>query len=554
MTSIIDTPSARFTIPTTRYDVVVIGGGVNGAGTFRDLAMRGLRALLFEKDDFGAGTTGASAGMIHGGFRYILSEPTVTRDSCRDAGIIRRTASHLVFRIPFIYPMLAKRRFARGLLFGADAALFAYDMYARAKGGHPHLLFDKEEILKIEPGLSPDVIGGVSFDEWGIESNRLCYLLVRSGEMSGGKACNHARVEGIQYVPPSEGREGYFLVKINHLEDHRTERIETRTVVNAAGPWGPVVAGLAGSGYRLRPAKGVHLVLDRRITNYAIVAQAPDGRDIYIEPWENLSIIGNTDDDYYGDLDDVPVTHDEVQYLLQGIEKVFPPVRGARIISTWAGVRPTLFEYGKNEDDLTRDHRIIDHSADGLEGMWSIAGGKLAAFRMMAEEAADAVCRFLGAPTGCRTGEVPLPGSEEHVDIKSLSLHWSVDPYVLRRMVSRHGSMVRKILVYMLRMPRSRSLICRCEPVTEAEILYSIKVEKVRTMADLMRRTRFGTGPCGGSRCAFKVSALLGKQLDWDSKRIREEALSFIQYRYAKRRAVIKGTQARQEVINFMHV
>jgi glycerol-3-phosphate dehydrogenase len=552
--SIIETPSGRFTIPARRYDAVVIGGGVNGAGTFRDLAMRGLRVVLFEKEDFGAGTSGASSSMIHGGLRYLLSEPGVTKDSCIDAGVIRRTASHLVFRIPFLVPLLSTRKFARGLLMGMDATLFAYDMYARFKGGLPHLLFNGEEMRRVQPGLSPDVMGGVSFDEWGIEVNRLCYLLVRGGELAGGKAYNHARVEEIEFVPPKDGREGYYLVKVNYLVDRRTERLETRALVNAAGPWGPLVAGLAGVGYKLRPAKGVHLVLDRRISNYAIGAQAPDGRDLFMEPWENLTLVGTTDDDYYGDLDNIPVLHDEAQYLLQGIESVFPAVRNARIISTWAGIRPTLHEYGKIEDRLTRDHLIIDHAAEGCPGLYSIAGGKLAAFRLMSEEAADRVSQFLGVPAGCRTAEVPLPGSEEQVDIVSLGLHWSVDPYVLRRMVSRHGSLVRKILVYMLRIPSGRSLICRCEPVTEAEVLYSIKNEKVRTMMDLMRRTRFGTGPCGGARCAFKVASLLGRTLEWDAKKIHDAALEFLQAVYAKRRPVIRGAQARQEMINLMHV
>jgi glycerol-3-phosphate dehydrogenase len=552
--SIIETPSSRFTLPAKRYDALVIGGGVNGAGTFRDLAMRGLKVRLYEKEDFGAGTSGASSAMIHGGLRYLLSEPSVTKESCKDAGIIRRTASHLVFRIPFIYPILKTRRFSRVMLLGLDALLFGYDMYSHLKGGLPHLLFGGDELRRIEPGLSPEVIGGVSFDEWGIEVNRLCYLLVRSGEAAGGKAYNHARVEGIEHVPPREGREGYFTVKINHLLDGRTERVETRTVVNAAGPWGPVVAGLAGAGYRLRPAKGIHLVLDRRITNYAVATQAPDGRDIFIEPWENLTLIGTTDDDYYGDLDDIPVTHDEAEYLLEGIEKVLPGVRRHRIITTWAGIRPTLYEYGKIEDRLTREHKIYDHAGEGCPGLWSIAGGKLASFRLMAEEAADAVCRFLGIPAGCRTGKIPLPGSEESFDIGSLSLHWSVDPYVLKRMVSRHGSMARQILVTMLRIPASRSLICRCEPVTEAELLYSIKVEKVRTMMDLMRRTRFGTGPCGGSRCAFRAAALMGRQLDWSAARIREAALEFIEWQYRKRRPVIRGVQARQEVLTRMHL
>ena len=548
----IETPSGRFTIPANRYDCVIIGGGVNGAGTFRDLAMRGLKVCLYEKNDFGAGTSGSSSAMIHGGLRYILSEPSVTKNSCKDAGFIRKTASHLVFRIPFLYPVMRWRKMARFVLFGVDSVLFGYDFYGRMKGAYPHLLLKADEIKKIEPGLSDEVIGGATFDEWGIYTNRLCYLLVKSGEEAGGKAFNHAEVEGIEYVKPKEGREGYYRIKVNHKLDRRTERVEARTVVNAGGPWGPEVAKMAGAHYRLRPAKGVHLVLDRRITNYAVVTQAEDGREIFIEPWGNVTLIGTTDDDYYGSLDDIPVTHDEVEYLLEGIEKIMPEIRKNRVISTWAGVRPTLYEFGKNEDKLSRDHRIYDHKEEGLNGMWSIAGGKLAEFRLISEEVSDCVCRFLQNPAWSRTAEVPLPGSDEVFDIKSMSLHWSVDPYVLKRMAVRHGSLSRKILVLMLKIPVSRNLICRCEPVTEAEILYSIQNEKVRTMEDLSRRTMCGTGPCGGVRCAYQVAVILGKHLDWSADQMRIAAQEFIERQYSKRREVIRESQARQEVLTKM--
>lgn len=546
--------TVRATIPAGRLDCVVVGGGVNGAGAFRDLAMRGLRVALFEKGDFGGGTSGASSGMIHGGLRYLLTEPGVTKLSCRDSGAIRRTASHLIFRIPFLLPVLESARLARGLLFGADAMLFGYDLYARLKGGVGHMLFGREELLRIEPDLSPGVIGGVSFDEWGIEVHRLCWLLARSGEEHGGKAHNHARVSGLRRVDPGGGAEPFFEVEVDRSPGGGRETVEARCVVNAAGPWGPLVAGLAGASYRLRPAKGVHLVLDRRISNYAIVASAVDGREVFLEPWENVTLVGTTDDDYYGDLDDVPVTFDEVRYLTESMASVFPAVREARVISTWAGIRPTLYEYGTSEDKLTREHAVHDHASQGLPGLWSVAGGKLASFRLMSEEAADAVCAFLGVERRSTTAEVPLPGSEEEIDVPSLGVHWSVEPAVLRRMCSRHGARVREILVGMLRVPGSRGAVCACEPVTGAEIAYSIAQEKVRTLDDLSRRTRFGTGPCGGGRCALRAAAILGRHLGWDGAAIREAAREFLDRQYRKRRAAIGGVQARQEVLTAMHL
>ena len=135
-------------------------------------------------------------------------------------------------------------------------------------------------------------------------------------------------------------------------------------VVNATGAWSPITAALASlspARARVRPGKGIHVVLDRRLTNYAILAEAIDGRQIFLEPWQNMSVVGTTDDDYYGDLDDVRATSEEVRYLVQGVARVFPSVRKARAIGTYAGVRPTLYAYGPTEDALSREHEIVDH-------------------------------------------------------------------------------------------------------------------------------------------------------------------------------------------------
>src|SRR5207249_1688150 len=161
---------------------------------------------------------------------------------------------------------------------------------------------------------------------------------------------------------------------------------------NAGGPWAPKIAALAGVPLRIRPGKGVHLTLDRRLSNYGILCKAIDGRDVFVMPHEDSSIIGITDDDFYGDPDDLQVSEDEVQYLFQAVERAFLVVRQARVLCAWAGVRPTIFKWGPLEDRLSRDHEIRDHEQDGASGFFSIVGGKLASFRIMSEEAVDLVC------------------------------------------------------------------------------------------------------------------------------------------------------------------
>jgi glycerol-3-phosphate dehydrogenase len=524
----------------------VIGGGVNGAGTFRDLALRGRRVMLFEKDDFGAGTSGASSGMIHGGLRYLLSNPSLVRETCVDSGRILRIARYMTFRIPFIVPVSGTGLKSRLTLSGMDGAFEAYDMYAPAKEGKAHVRMTRDEALSVEPGLSPDIAGAVTMDEWGIDVFRLCIANVISGQEAGGRALNHARVEAIEHVPGTQSDEAYFRVKVRFTEEGTLDVYESRTVVNASGPWGPSVASLAGADYRLRPSRGVHLVFDRRLTNYAVAARAVDNRTIYLEPWQNVTLAGCTDDDYYGDPDDAPVTHDDVGYLLQGIESVFPSIRHHRVVSTWVGVRPTLYDYGPNEEDVSRSHRIFEHG----DGLFSIAGGKLAAYRQMSEDAADAVDGFLGHASACTTGDAPLPGAEEVVDVADLSRHYQLDRAILARILFRHGSRARDILASMLHTPSHRAVVCRCEPVTEAEIRHVVRFERASTLADVMHRTRLGTGPCGGVGCAQRAASILADERGWSPERALTEARAFLQARYAARRPALRGDQARMEIVS----
>src|SRR5262249_39773159 len=152
-----------------------------------------------------------------------------------------------------------------------------------------------------------------------------------------------------------------------------------------------------GTDLNLRPGKGIHVVFDRRLSNYGVITQAVDGREIFLMPWDNISWIGTTDDDYYGDLDSVRATTDEVRYLIHGIAETLPSIKHARVVGTTAGVRPTLSAWGIPESNLSREHEIVDHEAkDGVAGLYSMVGGKLASFRSFAQEMADIISHRLG--------------------------------------------------------------------------------------------------------------------------------------------------------------
>lgn len=407
------------------YDVIVIGGGVNGTGVARDAALRGLRVALFERNDIAFGASGNSSGMIHGGPRYLTMNPDVTYTSCLDSGYIQRIAPHLLFRAPFILPV-TRHAASKTELDLLDAFFDVYDRYQPLKRGKPHTRLDGEELRRLEPGLRGDFEGGVTFDEWGIDGVRLCVANAQDAAEHGADVFVPHTVTGLL-----RGEDG-SVRGVSHVDRRsgRSGRATARRVVNATGAWGPLTAELAllpTGAVRLRPGKGVHLYFDRRLSNYAIMVKAIDGRRVFIEPWQNTSVIGTTDDDYYGDLDQVYATTDEAAYLLEAIARVFPIVNQARLIGTWSGVRPTLYEWGKAEDALSREHEIVDHARHGAAGLYSMLGGKLASYRLFAEEMTDLLCRQLSLEVRSSTMHRVLPGGDETLAPKALASDAGID-------------------------------------------------------------------------------------------------------------------------------
>ena len=523
------------------FDVAIVGGGVNGAGIARDLALRGLKVALFEKRDLSSGATGGCSGMIHGGLRYLLYNIEITKHSCVDSGYIQRIAPHMLFRIPFIMPLPHK---ATAPFFETYFEL--YDKFAPAKRGKPHTLLSAEEVIRLVPAISRDVVGAVTTDEWGIDPQRLCAANALSAAERGAVVRTHTEV--IEFIKDGSGN--VIGVKTRDRSGALAE-IRSRLVMHATGPWLMRTSRLAGIKVKIRPGKGVHLTFDRRVVNMSLVLTMVDGRSSFIMPHENTSILGTTDDDYYGDPDDLRVTEDEVEYLLQGAEKTLPEIRKARIIRAWAAIRPTLFGWGKNEDALSRDHMIYDHKeSDGVDGIVSIAGGKLASYRLMSEEASDLICKKLGVTASCQTHVVPLPGGEETPDAAELAREYGVSRYAASRLVYRHGARARQILELSRDRPETKRVICQCEPVLACELIYCIRKEWAMSLTDLRNRTRLGAGPCQGTRCASRAIAVLAEELGLSGREIQEQLLSFLERRWRGKRPILSQLMVDQEELN----
>src|SRR5688572_29244052 len=537
----------------TDVDVVVIGGGVNGSGVARDCTQRGLSVAVFERNDIAFGASGNNSGMIHGGPRYLTYDPDVTYSSCLDSGHIQRIAPHLLFRIPFLMPVHRDRRGAKLALTLLDAFFDLYDKYQPLKRGKPHAVLTADQLQQLEPGLAGMTVGGVSFDEWGIDGVRLCVGNLVDAAENGARVHTHSSVTDIL-------RHDDGAVRGVRYRDLLTGESGTRTgkvVVNATGAWVPLTAGLGGllpEQARIRPGKGIHVFFDRRLTNYAIAVRAIDGRQVFLEPWQNMSVIGTTDTDYYGDLDDVVATTAEVRYLVQAVARVFPAILSARAIGTWAGVRPTIYDWGPNPDRLSRDHEVVDHEAHGAPGLYSMIGGKLASYRMFAEEATDAVCKRLGVQQRSRTHLTAMPGGEELIDPIALAEDAGIEAVAGARLEYRHGARAQRITERLARSPREASVVCTCEPVLEAEVRYVVEHEWAQTVDDVSRRTRLGLGSCGGMRCAARCGAIVAQLTGRSPLDGQRMALDFLETAARRRLSVLGPLQARQEALTLASI
>jgi glycerol-3-phosphate dehydrogenase len=298
----------------------------------------------------------------------------------------------------------------------------------------------------------------------------------------------------------------------------------------------------------MRPGKGVHLTLDRRFSNYGVILSAVDGRQMFVMPHENESIVGTTDDDYYGDPDDLEATNDEVEYLLEGAASLLPRVRSARVTRAWCGLRTTIYAYGPNEDALSREHQLHDGAEHGAAGLLSFVGGKLASYRAQSEEVTDRILALLGRPPApCRTHEVPLPGGDEVPDPVRLAAEFPVAPPVAARLVYRHGSRAREVLRLVAEDPRLGLVLCRDEGILAAEVVHCVRHEHVRRLQDLRRRCRVGLGACGGLDCARPAAQLAARELRWSPERVRAELADLLDLGWRERRPILDGAQLAQE-------
>jgi len=501
-------------LPAETFDLIVIGGGIIGTGIARDAAMRGIKTLLLEKDDFSYGTTSRSSRLIHGGLRYLRRlEFKLVRQDMKEREILLRIAPHLIHPLPFIIPIT--RSIDRAAL---PLGMLLYDILSFDKTMPSHRYLSKRETFDLEPSLDIKNLSGayLYYDCQVPFAERLCLENALSAAEYGASVINHARVTGILRKSDT-----VYGVEVQDTLTGEKYQAKGRLVVNAAGPWVDTITALLHHNIRpmIRRTKGIHLLVPQ-LSRHALVCFArSDGRLFFVLPWQNYSLIGTTDTDYHGDPDTVHAEVDDVVYLVSETQRVFPSLKKEDIWYTTAGLRALAGDSSKKASDVTRSHKIVDHEQKhGITGLISVLGGKITGYRAIAEEIVDLVCRKLKLEAACRTAETALPGAPavppENVD--KLASEYHLPLKTASHLASLYGSRILQVLKLAARDEKARQPICPHCPDILAQIEHAITDESALTIGDfLLRRSDIGLAPCQGLDAVDKVAEEMGRLLGW---------------------------------------
>lgn len=523
-----------------QYDVIVIGGGVTGAGIARDAAMRGLKTILLEKKDFSSGATGACVGMVAGPVGLPV-EKEFNEWNVQEAQILKKIAKPLMHVVPFLTPV-----FSEDEAVGQYKFLRMYYEIAKKYGEREPMFISKEHALKLEPRLNKEIYGATYHEEYAIDVFRLVIENLLSAKQYGAEVLNYHEV--IKIIKERDEVKGVIAKDV--MTGNKKE-IYGRFVVNAAGPWASKIAELADAEVKMRPTKGTILILDRRISNIGLQMLGIDMSFKELVPHENTTLIGPTADDYFGDPDNLEITKTEIELILESLSRLMPSLRENRIIRAMTGLRPLLYKWGKPAPKVPRIFKVFDHEkTEGITGFISVVGGNMTIYRLMAEKTVDLIMEKFGREGKCRTHLEPLPVYNKEVDISDLSKKYNLPEIVVKNMYTRHGSKIEQILELLVKNETYKSIICICEPVIEAEVRYSIANEWVKTIDDIRRRTRIGVGPCQANFCALKVITILSEMQNMTVPDARDELLAFLNERWKGKRPILGGTQLSQEELN----
>ena len=492
------------------WDLIIIGGGITGAGIFRDASRMGLSVLLVEQKDFAWGTSSRSSKLVHGGLRYLKEgQFLMTKMAVAERERLLKEAPGLVESLGFLLPIYEDQRPGRRTM---QVGLSLYDIMARER---QHQYYDAEKFIQMVPHIKPNGLkGGFHFLDAQVDDARLVLRLINESVASGACALNYTAVRRID-----RDEDRYVVgVELEDVEIHEITNVSSPAVINATGSWAEKLHPSPEPERHLRPLRGSHLVFKAAAMplNEGLSFMHPqDNRAVFVIPWEGAVLVGTTDLDHPQDLSIEPnITEAEVTYLMDGIQAIFPSlnISLADCLCAFAGIRPVLSEGKLKPSEESREHVVwVDH------GLVTVTGGKLTTFRRLALDALNAAKSFL-PPDKMADCKAPVFNKVQQLP----ALEHGLSPETWRRLYGRYGSAANTIV----KSASADDLTTITGTHTLwAELPYVAQNEQIRHLGDLMlRRVRIGLlTPQGGKAYLKRIQRLCKKALPWDRRRWKKE-------------------------------
>lgn len=486
------------------YDVLVVGGGINGAAIAHIAALNGLKTALLEKGDFAGGTSGKSTKLMHGGLRYLENlEFGLVREALKERSIQLKSSPHLVHPLRFIIPVY---KTDKRPLWKMKLGVWLYDFLSREHKIEAHCSLTVSEVCRAIPGIQKEgLVGGVAYSDAQMNDARLCLENILSAAAKGADAANYVKVRSlIQENGRAVGVEAYDEI------DQKAFNVRAKKIVCAVGPWTNNFMQKEGgrSQSLVRTTKGVHIVYKGLISNHALLIPAKsDRRVFFIIPWMGNSLIGTTDTDFTDYPDSAAVKKEDVDYLIREAKRVLPDTDFSKenIITTFAGLRSLVSEPGSSSR-VSRRHVIKESYA----GLIYVMGGKYTTYRKIAEEA---VRRVAQKPLINTQKEFPVYGSGKiSGEPAAIARQYNMEAGVVRSLMDFYGARYGDVLKLIEGDPTLKEPICTCSAVIRAQVVYAIQTEMARTQEDIItRRLTLGYTGCSDGRCRREIQQLLGQ-------------------------------------------
>jgi glycerol-3-phosphate dehydrogenase len=528
---VISRDAALAALQQDEFDIVVVGGGITGAGVALDAATRGYSVALVERRDFSAGTSSRSSKLVHGGLRYLQNfDLGLVREALLERGLLTSLAPHLVRPLPLVVPSFGGKRPDRML----GTGLHLYDRMSRELrrssqvdwNPDRHRTIEGHEVLELIPALAErEPTAGYLFYDCQTDDSRLVLTVLGEAERFGAVVANRLEVQSLLHDDSGYARG----VRVQDRMGDAEFVIRAGSVVNATGVWADRISPdefyEAEDVPHIRPSRGTHVTLSSEklpLHGGGVIAPAGKGRTIFILPWLGRTLIGTTDIDYDGGLDHIPPSEDDVEYLLGAANDFFGTDLGpADLTGAYAGVRP-LISSGDPKKSVDISRRAELYETDS--GMLTITGGKLTTFRRMAKQVVDRIVERDGREAPCRTHEIPLGMATTVEELPEVE---GVDHDSRALLVHRYGYFANEVLALTDEAPELRQRIVPDLPDLMAEVLVAARFEQAQSLGDVfLRRTRLGllAAPvvCDGE-VPRRVARLMGSELGWDDTRVETE-------------------------------